>query len=888
MPPPSAAPALTATYRLQLRAGLTLDRVREEWLDPLAELGISHLYLSPVFEAAEGSTHGYDIVDPNRVDDAIGGDDAFVALCEAAHHRGLGVVIDLVPNHMATDHHRNTAWWDLLANGPASTQAGMFDLDWDAPERRLRGKLLLPILPDHYGRELERRAFRLEIVGNQVRMSHPSAPTPIETGSLAPVIAAAAAALADDGLDDKLAELATDMAALPPWPLPHIPDELERRRSDEPVLRARLATALEDPAIRAAIQAKLDDLTNDIEALDQLIDAQPYRLARWQTSLEDLGYRRFFDINTLIGVRVDRKSVFDETHRSVASWVADGLVDGLRIDHVDGLRNPSGYLEWLATIAPDSWVLVEKILEGDEELPPWPISGTTGYEVGEMIGRLDLDDGGRPNLERLARRLTGVSTDVPQTIRAAKEEVLDEPLSADLNRLTELLLRVCEQRRRFRDVTRRELHQVLRAVLVRLPYYRTYVRPSEPGSPQDHATIHNVLADVAEELPDLDREVLELLELLLPGDGADTEQEWDFVLRFQQLSGPTMAKGAEDTAWFRLPALISRSEVGADPEVWEIGLEEFHDAMVARQRDWPLAMTATSTHDTKRSEDVRARLALLSQRSDSWTELAEEWMEQVAPTSPDPASSFLMLQTMIGAWPLDADRLVDFSLKAAREAKVRTSWLHQDEGFENDLVAHARAVMDDEVATAMVEQWVATTDLAWRTTALSQKLLALTLPGVPDLYQGSEHWFLRLTDPDNRAAPDPGELRGRLQELRSVDHVLPDHEFAKIAVTRAALDTRARLADSFGPTGGYQPLWASGPRSDHAVAFQRGTDAIVVTPRKVTAILDGWRDTCLELPDGSWRNVLDGSLHHGNVDLGHLLAVWPLALLVRDGEAETG
>ena len=880
--PPRSHPPI-ATYRLQLRDGLTLDDVRERWLDPLADLGVSHLYLSPVFTAAAASTHGYDVVDPNVVDPVLSatgadGDAAFVALSQAAAERGLRIMIDLVPNHAATDHDRNARWWDLLRNGPASADAGWFDLDWDVPERRLRGRLLLPVLGDHYGRELEQSAFSLAIEDvhgmPEVVLVHPSTTTPLELGSIAPLLRASGSM--------PLEGLAAEIEALPRWSLPHDPDELAARRRVEPGLRRQVGAALADPDVATALTVTLDRVSANVDALDTLIEAQPYRLARWQTSLEDLSYRRFFDINSLIGVRVDRPDVFDRSHEAVRRWVGAGLVDGLRVDHVDGLRDPAGYLERLRTLAPDAWIVVEKILEGDESLPAWPVDGTTGYEAGDAIARLELDDEGRPALERVAGTLAGAPIDVAATVLAAKQDALTGLLSADVNRLTESLLRVCEGRRRVRDVTRRELHDVLSALLTRLDVYRTYVRPGHDTSAADRAVLDETLARVAEALPDADPEILTLLGSLLPGGSSDDpvegSGEWDFVLRFQQLSGPAMAKGAEDTAWFRLLTLQARCEVGADPDDWGLALDRFHDLMARRQEQWPLAMTATSTHDSKRSEDVRVRLALLTQDADRWADLAEEWLGLVADTAPDPASSYRLLQSQVGAWPVSAARLGEFALKAEREAKERTSWLRPDEAFETALAEHVAAVGAPGPALDLVEAWVTSHDDEWRVAVAAHKLLALTVPGVPDLYQGSEDVLVRLTDPDNRHAVDPPGSA--------------DADSPKRALVRSALAVRAAHPDAFGPAGTYEPLWASGPRSDHAVAFTRGgtdgPEVVVVAPRRVLALADGgWRGTTLTLPDGRWRNALTagGQEWEGTVDLDDLVpfdvADTPAALLTR-------
>ena len=880
--------SLVATYRIQLRDGVTLDSVVDDGLlDDLDELGVSHLYLSPVLTAAPGSTHGYDVTDPSHVDPAIGGDDAFRRLAKEADRRGMGLIVDVVPNHMATDHRANPWWWDVLANGPASTHASFFDIDWLAPEGRLRGRVVVPVLPDHLGREIERHRFRLRLQDGEIVAEHPAVEAPIEAASSAPLWAL----VADRTGDPQAQCLAEDLALLPP------PDasgeERARRLAQVPGLTHRAAALSDIRVVRDAMAEVLAELEADPDRLDDLLLAQPYRLTRWQAGVRDLAYRRFFDVNGLVALRMDRAEVFAATHDAVLGWVADGSVDGIRIDHPDGLRDPAGYLRQLRAAMPDGWLVVEKILEPGERLPDaWPVDGTTGYDVAELIGRLHLDDRGRAALEAIATSV-GASVDVHDTIVDATAQVLADVLAADLGRLTSTLLAVCERHRRYRDFTRHEIHETLRETIARFPRYRTYTMPGARASDEERAVVDAATAAASAARPDLDPELFVLLRSFLCDPDFEAPEERDVRARFEQLTGPAKAKGQEDTAWYRLIASLHRTEVGAAADRWELDLDEFHREMELIQDRYPTTMTTLSTHDSKRSEDVRARLAVLTELPDEWTELTGYLLDHLdrpdAITPPDPGSAYYLIQTLVTAHPLPLERAWPHMRKAAREAKLYSSWLDPDVEYERHLESFVGEVCGDPVVREALDRFDERIRVPARIVSLAQKALQLTVPGVPDLYQGTEHWSLRLTDPDNRSTLDLALLRRALVS----DPVPTDREHlasddagvTKVQLVRHLLRLRRRHPAAFGPGGSYRPLWASGPRSDHAVGFARGDDVVVVVPRKVVGLADGWMDTELDLPDGSWRHAFGedtARLWRGRVPLAELFQSRVVVALERE------
>jgi (1->4)-alpha-D-glucan 1-alpha-D-glucosylmutase len=882
-----------ATYRLQLHPGFDFDAAAGV-VGYLAELGVSHVYLSPVLQAAPGSTHGYDVVDHARPSEDLGGAAGHARLVAAIAAAGLGQVLDIVPNHMAITGPENRWWWDVLENGPSSRWAGHFDVAWDPPEEKLRNTVLLPILGDHYGRVLDRGEITLVRHRATFTLRYFDHTVPVDPRSLAPLLAEAAGAAGDDDLGF----VASASHRLPRATRTDAAAVAERHR-DAGVLRRQLARLVDErPPVAAALDAAVARVNADVDALDALLDAQNHRIAYWRTAERELGYRRFFDIDTLAGLRVEDPEVFADTHDLILRWVRDGTVGGLRVDHPDGLRDPEQYADRLARATGGVWTVVEKILEPGEALPEtWPIAGTTGYDRLAAIGGLFVDPAGEGPITEGYAALTGAPTDAAAVVHEARALAVRELLAADVNRLTALLVEICEQRRHQRDRTRHELHDAVQELLAAFGVYRTYVR-AEAGlvRREDVARVEEARGAVAERRPDIDPDLLgflaDLLSLRLPA-RRPLEDEW--VMRFQQLTGPAMAKGVEDTAFYRYTRLVALNEVGGDLARFGTGPGEFHAANAATHERWPGTMTALSTHDTKRSADVRARLALLSEIPGQWTEACGRWMQASARHwpggEPDHHAQHLLFQTCVGAWPLPVDRAVAYMTKATREAKLRTSWLAPDPGYDAARDAWVAATLADPAVAAAVEAFVAPLVGPGRTNALAQVALQLTVPGVPDTYQGSELWDLSLVDPDNRRPVDFAARRALLGEvaagLAPAALAARAHEgLPKLALVRAGLHLRRRRPEAFGAgeAGAYVPLVLAGPAAGHAVSFTRGGAMAVVVPRLVLGLAarGGWAGTTVTLPPGEWTDVVTGApVAGGPVAVGDLLAGFPVAVLER-------
>ena len=891
---------LVATYRLQLGPDLTFDDAAG-LVDHLAALGVSHLYLSPVLQAAPGSTHGYDVVDHDRVSAELGGDEGFDRLTRAAAEAGLGVVVDLVPNHMATAVPQNRWFTDVLEHGPSSRFARHLDIDWDPPEASLRNRVLLPVLGDQYGRVLDAGEIRLVRHGGAFRVVYFDHQLPVAPRSLAPLLEAAGRA-ADD---DELRFLAHVLDRLP---LPSATDLASRheRWRDVAVAGSLLDRRLdESPDAAAAVDAEVARTNGDPDALDDLLQRQSWRLAHWRAAAQDLDYRRFFDIDSLIGVRVEDPQVFADSHALVLGWVADGRVDGLRIDHPDGLADPADYLVRLRGEAPGAWIVVEKILEADEALPPWPVDGTTGYEALQDVTRLFVDPGAADGLVGLQRWLVeDPEATWAATATAAKHQVLRDVLAADLNRLTSAFAEVGEHRRSYRDLTRVDLAEALTAALVAMDVYRTYVDDEHGASLADHEVIDRAVAEArADHVND---DALDLLADVLAG-RADGPAERDLRRRFQQLSGPVMAKAVEDTSFYRwLPDGVL-CEVGGDPSrVGWSDLGDFHQRRWDAQQRWPRTMTTLATHDTKRGEDTRAALAVLTEDVSRWQSTLERWLGGGGTgagdraTAPDRTMANLLLQTMVAAHPLTEERALAYLGKASREAKVHTSWTDPDADYDAALEAFVRATFADEALRDEVAAYAASIADAVRTTSLAQKLVQLTIPGVPDVYQGTELWDRSLVDPDNRRPADHDRRRRLLAELtegdRSDGALFPadiaartDEGLAKLWVLHRALAVRGTHAEAFGPgeAGRYEPVPAEGPAAGHVVAFARGGRIVTVVPRLVVGLerAGGWGGDTVELPAGRWHDAInDRTVDGGAVEVADLLAPLPVALLTREAE----
>jgi (1->4)-alpha-D-glucan 1-alpha-D-glucosylmutase len=815
----------TATYRLQLHPGFGF-REALEVLPYLRDLGVSHVYCSPCFQAARGSAHGYDVTDPARISDELGGADAHREFCERVHALELGQVLDIVPNHMCVTDPGNWRWWDVLEKGRESAWSEWFDIDWEASNR-----ILVPILGDRIDRILERGELRLGVREGETVVRYFDAVLPLARGS---------------------------------------------------------APAAGEPRTAPSTSA-----------MRELLDRQHYRLACWRDAAGHINYRRFFDISSLVGVRVEDERVFDDTQRLAIELVRTGMIDGLRVDHVDGLRQPREYLDTLRAGAGErAWLLVEKILAENERIPvEWPVAGTTGYEFAAVAGGLFVDPAGERPLRALMTEMTGERRGTREIIDDCKRLVCEQAFAADIARLARTLVVACDGRVEHRHRGPDECAQAITAVLVGLPVYRTYATGTEGRvSMQDGRALAAALRHARENAQGVEPALLDLIGALIDG-GAKSDAELDFALRLQQTGAAVTAKGVEDTSFYRCTALTSICEVGDSPLHWGTTVAAFHahNASAAARRG--SAMLATSTHDTKRSEDVRVRLHVLSEFAGVWADRVRRWASRNARHKvggdPDAADELMLYQTLAGAHPLDVDRAAAYMEKATREAKRRTSWTDPDPAYDAAVQAFTRAVAGDEAFCTELEEFVVPLVMLGRVNSLALTLLKLTSPGVPDIYQGCELWDLSLVDPDNRR---PVDFDRRKSSLAGVVDARPragwndDSGVAKLALITGALALRARRAASFTAGGGYRAIEAIGDRADHVVAVQRGDDVVAVVPRLVGRLSGwsaryqpAWNDTRLRLPEGSWSDILSGREHGGGLQpLSRLLDAFPVALLERE------
>ncbi len=798
-----------STYRLQLHAGFGFDDAAAV-IDHLADLGVTHVYLSPVLQAVPGSMHGYDVLDHSRLSADLGGDAGYDRLVSAAHARGLGVVVDVVPNHMAipTPESANRVLWSVLTDGADSPYGGWVDVDWAAGN----GRLLMAVL------------------GNPLHE----------------VLAAGELTVAADG-----------------------PDGATVVRYYDHVFPVRPGT---------------ENLP-----LPELLDAQHYRLAWWKVADAELDYRRFFDVDTLMAVRVEDPAVFEATHEVLLARRRAGDIDGFRIDHPDGLADPRGYLRRMADATGGAWVVVEKIVEHGEELPSdWPTAGTTGYDALHRVQGLFVDPAGAGPLLAQWAALTGDGPSWTATVTAAKRYAASVPLSAEVSRLVRISSAVAAADRR--DLTGAGLREATVELLVGCPVYRGYVVPGEPAPEQAVHVVATAVEAARAVLPGRAAEIDFLAELALNRVGRDAARD-EFCVRFQQTAGPVMAKGVEDTAFYRWYPLSALNEVGGDPSSFGVGPDAFHAWAADGARNHPSGMTTLSTHDTKRSEDTRARLVVLAGMADEWGTALSRWRDRMRPARPevlDGATESLVWQSLYAASPwqtagaLAADRLHAYLQKATREAKIRTTWTAPDEVFENGLRRYVDALLaDGELLTDLAAFASAAAD-ATRAVVLGQKLVQLTMPGVPDVYQGTELVDLSLVDPDNRRPVDFVERRARLARLDAGGQP-GDLDDEKLLVTSRALRLRR---DRPGLAGAEYTALATG--TPHAVGFLRGPDVAAVVTRFPSALAStgGFGGAVLHLPVGTWTDLLTGAVlaaGPAGAPLAGLLARLPVALLTRTG-----
>ncbi len=855
------------TYRLQLHAGFTL-RDAERILPYLAELGVSHVYLSPCLQAFPGSMHGYDVTDPRRISEDLGGEPAWESFVAAARAQHLHILLDFVPNHMSASEH-NPWWDDVLAHGPYSDFAGYFDIR-TPPHEPFRVHICTLAQP--FGESLEKGELVLEARAGRPRIKHYDNTWPLAPASWGALLGEA---------DPCFAELmALDSSVTPSAP--------ERKRYRQQLERAE--AVLTEAARAGRLEAAIAGTRGKPDRLDELLRRQFFALHSWRLAGELTNYRRFFDVSGLVGIKIEDPRVFEAVHGRVETMIQQGQLGGLRLDHPDGLRDPLGYFNRLRSLMPDGRLYVEKILENDERLAEdWPIDGTVGYEFMAKVNRLWMDDRRIDAFTATYADFTGHTVNFAALVRAKKREIVESTFSADLDRLSAAALGIARSDWRTRDLSPRQLREALARVTTALAVYRTY-RTADTMSPTDERVFAEAVqsariggaADVAPAAFDFLCALFTKPEL--------TRAEEDFVAGWQQLAPAVMAKGVEDTTFYLFDRLVSCNEVGSQASLMGISAETFHEFCHYLSDRWPNNLLATSTHDNKRSEDVRTRISLLSEIPDRWAEALHQWSQLTAPAwnnrTPDRHAEYLLYQTLIGAWPLTRERCWQYMLKACREAKVRTSWHEPNTGYEENIRGFVDGVFHTPEFIESLEAFIAPLILPGRINSLAQTLIKMIVPGVPDFYQGSELWDLSLVDPDNRRPVD-FELRARLLErcrALSADEAVADWDggLPKIWMTTRLLALRRRRKGDFLAQSRYQPLVAQGAHLGNLLAFRRGENLIAVVPRFSMTVNGDWGDTLLPLPRGVWVNAFTDARVQGSVGPESLFGAFPVALLVRD------
>jgi (1->4)-alpha-D-glucan 1-alpha-D-glucosylmutase len=849
-----------ATYRLQLTADFNFDKAAAV-VPYLKALGISHVYASPFTTARKGSTHGYDVVDHTRLNPELGGEAGFERLSAALRQNDLGLILDFVPNHVGVHYADNPWWLDMLEWGPTSPHAASFDVDWEQLPYRKRGGVLLPILGSPYGEALERGEIELRYDASDGSFScwyyeHRLPIAPERYGEVLRVVVKEAGADSTEAGKQILA-LASRYRGL-----------RHPNRNEAPAFKAelkRIAGAAEIVARGLAAYRAGADRPAQTLALHHLLERQHYKLGHWRLASSDINYRRFFDVNSLAGLRVEDAETFETAHRLVRKLTADGKLQGLRLDHIDGLRDPMQYFQRLRRLirqaqggdARPFYTVIEKILGKGEQLQRFPgVSGTTGYEWMNVLTHLLIDPKGLDALDEVWRQVSNQPPQLDPVLESAKRRVLETLLASEFTVLARLLTRIANGHYSTRDYSADSLRQVLELYVLHFPVYRTYITAAGPAA-HDRALIEETIAKAREEwfaaddgIFDFLRDVLtlDLLKPDRPPHGAPRVKR--FALKLQQFTGPLMAKSLEDTAFYRYHRLLALNEVGGDPAAKALPIPDFHALMLTRAREWPHGMTATATHDTKRGEDARARLAALTEIPDEWTSTVAQWKLLNAPhvvlngtkRAPTATREYMLYQTLLGAWPLQGpdesfvERIQAYALKAVREAKQETSWLNPQAPYEDGLETFVARILDASMSGDFLESLAALARrvaLLGALNSLSQLTLKATLPGVPDFYQGTEFWDLSLVDPDNRRPVDFGARANALTAMHTPDWEklaqswLDGH--LKLAWTAHLLKMRNELAGVF-TDGDYQPLEVSGPHRDHIIAFarRRGRNAAIV------------------------------------------------------------
>jgi (1->4)-alpha-D-glucan 1-alpha-D-glucosylmutase len=846
-----------ATYRFQFHKGFTFEQARG-LLGYLQELGVTDVYASPIFLAGPESTHGYDICGFNQINPNPGTREEFEKLAADLRENGMGMLVDMVPNHMGI--HATNCWWtDVLKKGAKSKYARYFDIQWDGPEPLLKGKVLLPVLGDRYGAVLGRGELRVEFEKGEFQVAYYDKRFPVSPEALAEY-------------------------------------ELEGKSEDE----------------RADFLREMNGTASEAKRFDRLhafLELQHYRLAYWRVGAHEINYRRFFDVTELVSVRVEEEEVFQETHRLLLELVKKGAITGLRIDHPDGLRDPRTYFNRLNSEG-KNYVLAEKILSGEERLAEdWAVHGTTGYDYLVCQNALFVRRENEKAFTEIYERWTGSREDFATIAFRSKREVLNRMFIAEVNGLTRRLKGLSRATRWGRDYTEAELRGAIIDFIAGFPVYRTYVTEQTERLTEIELGYVREGLEVAKDRTELlDARALEflagILSLKFPADWneEDRTEAREFVMRFQQLSGPATAKGLEDTAFYRYTRFVSLNEVGGEPGRFGISLEEFHAYQLHKQGKWPHSMLATSTHDTKRGEDTRARLNVLSEMPEEWEKKVREWRElnggRLEDGAPQPADEYLLYQVLVGTWNGErelegyVERLQNYMLKATREAKTHTAWTEPNEKYESGTKRFIEAIIKDRKFRASLAEFAGEVAYFGMFNSIAQVLLKCSCPGVPDFYQGSEHWDLTLVDPDNRRPIDYGIRKRLLGEVQNAEigELLANWESGGIKIFTVANCLRIRREEAALREGEYRPVEVRGAKAEHVVAFERRADngrILVAVPRFVRTLTGGrrmlptaedWGDTRLEIDAGDFVNLITGE-RSKEVQAATLFARFPAAIL---------
>src|SRR5213594_531528 len=898
----------TCTYRLQFNRWFTFSDAREI-VPYLHALGVSDVYASPYFQASADSLHGYDITDHNKLNAAIGSRADYDAWIGRLHEHSLGEVLVFVPNHVGIADSRNLWWMDVLENGRSSRYAPYFDMDWEPRKFDLRDKVLLPILSDQYGRVLERGQLQVRFEEGTFYLLYDKRRLPIAPRTYRYVLEIALQNLAEHKDEDFYAELQSILTALEYLPkrTETDPKRITERIREKEIIKRRLERlCAEAPQVQQALKRALAQINGkpgdarSFDILDKLLNAQSYRLASWRVAAEEINYRRFFDVNELAAIRVELPKVFDAVHRLLLDLVTAGALTGLRIDHPDGLYLPTEYFEKLqqrcakalAIALPKDgravYMVAEKILTGSETLrKEWRVHGTTGYDFASQVTQLLVDSSAETAITKTFHRFIGHSVPFGHLLYAKKLQVMKLALANDVDVLGNMLDRLSERNRWYRDFTLEALSRAVRETIACFPVYRTYLAPGQPVSEEDREMVERAISGAKRRNPAMDESIFNFLRDVLlfrfPAtlDAAGRAAHTHFVLKFQQTTAPVMAKGLEDTVFYIYNRLTALNEVGGQPQLFGLGIDTFHERNLDRQRNWPTSLLATSTHDTKRSEDVRARIVAISEIPELWRRWLQRWrltnrrwkrtINEVE--APDADEEYLLYQTLLGTWPIRdsgepqsaatqeyIERIQAYMAKSLHEAKINTSWIQPNEEWDGAMREFVARILDPSPRNKFLPIFLPVAQEIARLGAinsLTQILLKLTSPGVPDIYQGNEIWDDSLVDPDNRRPVDYNLRRQMLDMLPTAtpDELMqawPDGRI-KLFLTQRVLRFRREQADLF-QSGDYLPLRASGTFADCCVSFARrlvNKWIVVIAPRLSSRvgfppIGELWKDTAIE------------------------------------------